>query len=231
MKTIKFLLLITFTTFFLGSCDFDDDGYSLSNMWVGFGLTDNVSETGNSFTIQMDDGSVLYPVANQVPWFEIEEDQRLLVNFTILGNKNISDDNKEYYVRINSLKEILYKGIFDITPETEDSIGNDPIHVKDAWLTGNMLTFELNYYGNSQIHFINLVKQPGELTADDEPIELEIRHNNRNDAPYVQMTAFVTFKLDAIKIAGKNSVSFKVTGVDFDNRTYEDSGVFEYENN
>jgi hypothetical protein len=226
----RLFLLITFAAFTLASCDLDDDdGYS--TMWIGFGLTDNVSENDNLFTIRMDDGSVLFPVYNMVPWFEIEEDQRLLVNFTKLGNKDISGENKEYYVRINSLREILYKDIFEITEETEDSIGNDPIHVKDAWLVDNMLTFELRYYGNSQVHYINLVKQPGELTADDEPIELELRHNNRNDGPSVKLTAYVTFKLDAIKIAGKNSVNFKVTGVDFNNTTYEDTGVFNYVDN
>ncbi len=231
MKTIKIFLLIAFTTLFLGSCNFDDDGYSLSDAWLGFGLTDNVSENGHSFIIRMDDGSVLYPVANQMPWFDIEKDQRLLVNYTVLGDKNVSGNNKEYYVRINQLKEILYKGIFEITPETEDSIGNDPIHVVDAWLVDSLLTFELKYYGNSQVHYINLVKQPGQPTAADEPIELELRHNNRNDAPYMPMTAFVTFKLNAIKIAGKNSVGFKVNGVDFNNTTYEDTGVYEYGNN
>lgn len=231
MKTLRLFLLITIATFALNSCDFDDDGYSLSNMWVGFGLTDNVNDESNTFVLKMDDGSVLYPVANQVPWFDIEPDQRLLVNFTILGDKKVTDTEEEYYVRINSLKKVLYKNIFEITPEKEDSIGNDPIHVKDAWLNGNMLTFELQYYGNSQIHYINLVKQPGELTAADEPIELELRHNNRNDEPYVQMTAFVTFKLDNIKIAGQNSVDFKVTGIDFNNTTYEDSGTFSYESN
>ena len=231
MKTIKIFLLITFTTLFLGSCDFDDDGYSLSDAWIGFGLTDNVSENGDSFIIRMDDGSGLDPVANQIPWFDIEEDQRLLVNFTVLGDKNVSGNNKEYYVRINQLKEILYKGIFEITPETEDSIGNDPIHVVDAWLVDSLLTFELRYYGNSQVHYINLVKQPGTPTAADEPIELELRHNNRNDAPYMPMTAFVTFKLNALKIEGKSSTSFKVTGVDFNDGTYKDTGVFEYGNN
>lgn len=231
MKTLRLFLLITIATFALNSCDFDDDDYSLSNMWVGFGLTDNVNDESNTFVLKMDDGSVLYPVANQVPWFDIEPDQRLLVNFTILGDKKVTDTEEEYYVRINSLKKVLYKNIFEITPEKEDSIGNDPIHVKDAWLNGNMLTFELQYYGNSQIHYINLVKQPGELTAADEPIELELRHNNRNDEPYVQMTAFVTFKLDNIKIAGQNSVDFKVTGIDFNNTTYEDSGTYSYESN
>ena len=126
------------------------------------------------------------------------------------------------------MKEILYKGIFEITPEKEDSIGNDPIHVKDAWLAGNLLTFELQYYGNSKVHYINLVKKPGVVTAQDEPVVLELRHNNRTDEPVVPMTALVTFNLDAIKIDGKNSVNFKVVGKDFNGAKYEDTGVFKY---
>ncbi len=229
MKKIKFLLLAVFVSTMFVSCDMDeDDGYSLSNMWVGFGLTDKVDESSNSYVFRMDDGSVLFPVATQVPWFDMEDDQRLLINYTILGDKNTSGTNKEYFIRINSMKEILYKGIFEITPEKEDSIGNDPIHVKDAWLAGNLLTFELQYYGNSKVHYINLVKEPGVVTAQDEPIVLELRHNNRTDEPVVPMTALVTFKLDAIKIEGKNSVNFKVVGKDFNGAKYEDSGVFKY---
>ena len=122
MKTIKIFLLIAFTTLFLGSCDFDDE-YSLSDTWVGFGLTDNVSGGyGHSFIIRMDDGSVLYPIDNQVPWFDIEKDQRLLVNYTIVGDKNISGNNKEYYVRINQLKEILYKGILKLPPQPKTAL-------------------------------------------------------------------------------------------------------------
>jgi len=228
-RLFVFIILAVFT---LSSCDFDDDDdNSLSNFWVDFGLTDNVDESANSYTIKLDDGPVLYPVTTLVPDFGIKADQRLLVNFTILGDKKITNTDEEYYVRINSLKEILYKDIFEITEETEDSIGNDPVHVKKAWLTDNMLTFEMTYYGNSQIHYINLVKQPGELAATDEPVQLELRHNNRNDEPYLQLTAFVTFKLDNIKIAGQDSVKFKVTGVDFNNTKYEDTGVFYYHNN
>lgn len=228
MKTIRFFMLAVLVSTMFVSCNMDDDGYSLSNMWVGFGLTDKVDEESKSFIIRMDDGTVLYPVATQIPWFDMEDDQRLLVNYTVVGDKKVSGENKEYYVRINSLKEILYKGIFDITPATEDSIGNDPIHVKDAWLAGNLLTFELSYYGNSRVHYINLVKQPGAITAENEPIVLELRHNNRDDEPRVPMTALVTFKLDAIKIDGKNSVNFKVVGNDFNGEKYEDTGVFKY---
>lgn len=231
MKTMKIFLLITFTALLFSSCDINDDGYSLSDVYVGFGLTDNVESNGNSFIIRMDNGSILYPVANGVPWFKVAKDQRLLVNYTILGDKNVAGNKKEYYVRINQLKEILYKGIFEITPDKEDSIGNDPIHVADAWLVDSLLTFKLKYYGNSQVHYINLVKKPGELTSADEPVELELRHNNRNDAPHVLMTAFVTFKLNAIKIAGQDSVRFKVTGIDFNNKKYEDTGVFKYGSN
>lgn len=231
MKSLRFVLLIAAMVLTVTSCDWDDDGYSLSNIWIGFGVAEDVDEDGNSFIIRMDDGSVLYPTVNHAPWFQVEDNQRLLVNFTILGDKNVSGDNEEYFVRINSLKEILYKGIFDITPETEDSIGNDPVHVADEWQVRNMLSFELQYYGSSETHYINLVKEPGTLTSADEPVQLELRHNNRNDEPYIQMTAYVTFDMESLRISGQDSVRYTVTGVDFNDETYTYNGVYKYENN
>jgi hypothetical protein len=43
-------------------------------------------------------------------------------------------------------KENSQKGILDITPAIEDSIGNDPIIVRDAWVSKNqLLNIELRY--------------------------------------------------------------------------------------
>ena len=39
------------------------------------------------------------------------------------------------------------KQIMDITPENKDSIGNDPIIVKDVWIANDMLNFKIRYWG------------------------------------------------------------------------------------
>ena len=228
MKTLLRFSLIGLLAVSLFSCDLDDDAYSLGKFWIGFGLIDTGDSGNSNFTIEMDDGSVLYPINSYHSRNCIDDYERVLVNYTILGDKLIDDENREYYVRINSLKDILYKGIFDITPETEDSIGNDPIHVHKVWLSNNLLTFELDYYGYDKIHYINLVKEPGELTGPDQPIQLELRHNDRDDEKRYRLSALVTFDLEALQIAGQDTVQFTVTANDFEGEDFSYTRVYRY---
>ncbi|MFY9152773.1 MAG: NigD-like protein [Prolixibacteraceae bacterium] len=228
MKKLALIVLVGILISFLPGCDLnDDDCYSVNDAWVGFGLVqkDSLSDT---FIIKMDDGEVLYPTNNSLSWHKVTDNERVLTNFTILGNKKNPNHNEEYYVRINSLRKILYKGILDITPENEDSIGNDPIHVHDKWIKGNMLNFELKYKGGNEIHFINLVKQPGEITSASEPVVLELRHNTNGDTEKLPLSAIVTFDLSSLKIEGKNSTQFKVIAKEPDGSEFEYTAEYKY---
>lgn len=227
MKKLIFYLIVGMTFGFLSACDFldDEDDSSRGDVWVGYGLIQKDS-VESSFTIKLDNGSVLYP-SNSSHWeSDVHNNQRVLANFTIIGDQEKADSTNLYDVRINYLRNILYKSVLDITPAIEDSIGNDPIHIKEHWLTDNMLNFELQYLGGSTIHYINLVKQPGATAT--EPIVLELRHNNNNDLEKIRMSAIVTFDLSSLKVAGKDSVQFKVVTKDFDNETLEFTGVYKY---
>ncbi|MGE4585986.1 MAG: NigD-like C-terminal domain-containing protein [Mangrovibacterium sp.] len=226
MKRLLKCGLIGLMALGLFGCDiWDDDGYSLGDFWVGFGILHMESETG--FTVEMDNGAVLIPL-NGYRVCKMEDLDRVLINYTILGNREFTDDVKAYYVRVNSMSEILYKGILDITPEVEDSIGKDPIRVRDLWKTRNMLTFELEYYGNMKMHYINLVKQPGELSGKDQPVELELRHNENDDRRYYRMIALVTFDLSSIQIPGQDTVSYVVRGTTYKGDDFSFQGVYRY---
>lgn len=225
MKKLLFYLMFIFTLGVLQSCDLDDDENSMENMWVGFGLVQQDS-VANSFTIELDNGDELFPQSSSGWDDDVTDNQRVLVNFTILGDKENAENKGQYHVRINSLRNILYKGILDITPAMEDSIGNDPIYVKDYWLKNNMLNLELQYRGGSKVHFINLVKQPNATAT--EPIVLELRHNENDDPEMIRLSTVVTFDLSSIQVAGKDSVSFKVISKESDTETYEFTGVYKY---
>ena len=224
MKKVVFYIMMGFMFSFLSGCDMDEDGYSVSDAWIGYGLVQKNGDAG-VYKIVMDDEEVLFPITDY--WrHELKDNDRVLVNFTIVGNKDNENHDELYYVKINSLRKILYKGILDITPAIEDSIGNDPIHVKDKWIKKGMLNFELRYRGGSEIHFINLVKQPGATATG--PVILELRHNNNDDHETIPMSAMVTFNLSALKVQGKDSISFKVIAKDFDGDNFEYSGVYKY---
>ena len=234
MKKIVFGILIG-SLLILTGC-LDDDGYSVGNQWIGFGVIQNV----NNLKVKMDNGDLLKPVSyNNTAYYNFETrdgldvGDRVFLNFTILDDS--VDDSTEvttYFVTLNSLEEVLLKQIMDITPEKEDSIGNDPIIVKDTWIANNMLNFKLKYWGRYETHFINLVKQPGVLTADDQPIQLELRHNNNNDDDAIPYTAYVSFRLDSLMVNGLDSVRFDVTCEDYDGEPFLYEGTYVYgENN
>lgn len=228
MKRVFFFLILGVLSVFFTGCDLnDDDGYSLDNAWIGFGLIQKDS-VANTYQINLDDGAILFPATYPDLIDQVKNNERVLANFTILGDKSNAEDQEQYYVRVNSLRKILFKGILDITPEVEDSIGNDPIHVEKVWLKNNMLNFELKYWGGSETHFINLVKQPGAVTDANGPVILELRHNNNGDAEQFPLSAIVTFKLDSLKIAGQDSTLFKVTAKDYDGTDFEYTKAYKY---
>ncbi len=238
MKKVIFLILVGFLFVFNGCID-DDEGYSLSDVWIGFGIVEDTV----SYKIVLDDGEILIPVAfgGYGHYYEnsysgkpkeINKGDRVLVNFTILDDKfDDSGEIEAYYVKVNSVREILMKGILDITTENQDSIGNDPIIVEEHWVTNNLLNLQLKYWGREEIHFINLVKEPGVLTAAGQPFELEIRHNSNDDEESIPYTALVSFELDSLQIAGLDSVQFKVKSTDYDGKPHEFSSVYKYVKN
>lgn len=237
MKNLGFYLLAGMM-FLMTGCFDDDDGYSLSNMWIGFGM---VNETENeSVRIILDNGDVLIPIASNHNhnWNEnrhddngkpVENGDRLHVNFTILSEDVDTEGNAiAYYVRLNSTKKVLMKDVMDITPENADSIGNDPVSVRDVWMTDSLLNFKIKYWGESEVHFINLVKQPGELSSTSQPILLELRHNKNNDSEYIPYVAYVSFKLSELEIPGLDSVQFVVNATDYDGDLFEYEGTYIY---
>ncbi len=237
----KHLIVLLSGLFLVTGCLKDDDSYSLHNMWVGFGMVEQVSSNPLEYRIIMDNGNKLLPVASgyHYPWYyygtsdpnsRLKTGDRILINFTVLGDKTGADSEIEaYYVRVNSVKKILLKGILDITEENQDSIGNDPVVVSKCWMTDSLLNFEIKYRGRYEVHFINLVKQPGELTADDQPVELELRHNENDDIRDFSYTAYVSFHMNAIRIPGLDSVEFRVTSTDYNGKLFEYEGVYHYE--
>jgi hypothetical protein len=223
MKKIVFGILVGFLIVLAGC---NDDGYSLNDVWIGFGILQKADASSPS--IIMDNKDLLIPVASNYPgWSEhFDDGDRVLVNYTVIGEELESDGTiKNYYVKVNNIDDILMKGVIDITPENEDSIGNDPIIVQDYWITDSLLSFKLKYWGYSATHFLNLVKQPGELN---EPIELEVRHNANGDDESIPYTAFVSFSLNDLRIEGQDSVEIVFRSTDYDGNEFTEEEVFNY---
>lgn len=234
------LALIFGLVLLVTACNDEDEGYPLGNYWVGFGVLDFTES--DAIQIVMDNDDVLIPVSWDIYWpldgqhhtgarDHLQDGDRVLVNYTILDDeKNEAGEVEHYFVKVNRIQDILMKGVMDVTPENADSLGYDPIIVDEYWLEDSLLTFKLQYWGENQIHYLNLVKEPGELTSGSQPIELELRHNANNDEESYLYNAYVSFSLNNIRIDGLDSVEFVVNGTDYDGNEFRETGVFNYSN-
>lgn len=202
----------------------DDDGYSLNDYWVS---TATIAKEGTGpVLIITDNGDRLFPSATAVPGFEYHIGQRVWVSYTILGD---GDGDIDHLVKVNDMVEILTKGIFQLTPEKEDSIGDDPIRIRDYWFTDNFLTIRFSYGGGATIHYINLVSDVNNPVNEDGLPVLEFRHNRNNDPYNYRMHGTVSFDLSSLKEDEVTSVDFvlKATGFDGD-APFEEVLTFEY---
>lgn len=221
-------ILVVFAVAFTACMDDDNDSYSLNDMWIGFGVLQD--DDSGAYTIVMDNKDVLVPlVSDDNKWqSEFKRGDRVWLNYSVLNN-DLDSSTPRYFVRVNQIQAVLMKGIMDITPAIEDSIGQDPILVQEFWMTDSLLTFKLKYWGLNEIHFLNLVKLPGQLTANNQPIHLELRHNANNDEESIPYTAFVSFSLNQLRIEGQDSVRFEFSSSDYDGMQHSKEEVFRYE--
>ena len=193
----------------LWGCDLDD-GYSLGDYWI----TTATIEKGDvsPYVIVTDNGDRLFPSSTAIPWFETRDQQRVWVNFTILGDATGEFD---HYVKVNNMSEILTKGVLELTPENADSIGNDPVRIRDYWFTGDFLTIMFSYSGGGTIHYINLVQDVNNPVDDQGRPVLLFRHNRKDDPANYALYGTVSINLYDLRVDGQTTVSFVLKSTPF----------------
>jgi hypothetical protein len=194
MKFLRKLFLAGLLLLFIAACN-NDDGYSLGNFRISIGNVEN-PERDRAFYINLDNGKRLWTAASAYADYRPKDGTRILANYTILSDAENS--TYDHDVKLNEVYEVLTKPIFEITPETEDSIGNDPVEVRQMWIGRDYLNVEFVYYGAYRTHFINLV--PAEMKNPEEGhVYLEFRHNANNDSPRMLYGGYVSFELGLLK--------------------------------
>ncbi len=198
--------------FFLGlliplfiACNNDDSVNSRSYSRVA--TVENPSQS-TRFFLNLDDSTKLWVADSYVNYYRPKNDQRVIANYSIISKKNDTVAH-DYDVVLNDVYEILTKPVFNITPETQDSIGNDPIQIRDMWVANDHLTVEFSYPGYSKVHYINLVFDASK-TYTDNKVHLEFRHNDNNDYPSFYMTGIASFNLKSVQNPGASSVELVI---------------------
>lgn len=220
MKKI-FILALVFPLLF--SCNNNEEEVEDSN--VEMATVENPSQLTN-FYLNLDDSSRLYVLNNDIKYYRPKNEQRVIVDYTILSNKP-RGSSYDHDVKINDVYEVLTKGIFPITSATEDSIGNDPIAINGMWISGNYLNVDFIYPGYSKMHFITLASDASK-TYTDNKIHLEFRHNANNDYPSFNISGVVCFNLKSLRKSGSSSVDIVIHSNEFDNGASEKTRNFTY---
>lgn len=187
MKKYVLILLLPLLAFM--SCD-NDDGYSLDDFWVGMATVDN-PEGGPYFYLTLDDNEKLWIVATNLLNYRPQTGQRILADFTILNDKP-EGSAYDHDVRLNDAYNVLTKRVIDITPAMQDSIGNDPIQIRDVWVGSDYINIRFLYQWGNRQHMLNLVRDVSK-EYNDGRVHLEFRHNAYEDTQNRTAGGLVSF--------------------------------------
>lgn len=194
---------------------------------VKMGTIENPAQSTN-FYLNQDDSARVWILSSEQKYYRPKDKQRVLMEYVILTNKATESDY-QHDVNLKDVYEILTKGIFNITTATQDSIGNDPITIRDMWVAGDYLNVEFVYPGYSKTHFINLVNDTAKAdTYTDNKAHLEFRHNANDDYPSLNISGIVSFNISSLQVTGVNSVDFVVHTKEFDYTTTDKTYSFTY---
>ena len=184
----------------LAACDnnFDNNYYgsSYNNYRIDIATVKNPGLT-SKFSFLLDNNKLMQVTQTNDPTFIPNDGQRIIANYNILSVTKV-DSTYTRDVQLNNASLVLTKGIFNITPATQDSIGNDSITIRDMWIGNDFLNIEFAYLGNNKTHYINLVSDASKVYTDGK-IHLEFRHNGNGDAPTYYLKGIVSFNLKPLQ--------------------------------
>lgn len=206
MRTLKKFMILLLPVVLLTSC-FNDDGYSLDNYQVDIATVEN-PDSNNVFFLRLDDNILLWTAATNFPAYKPADGQRVVANYSVLWDKR-ETGLYDYDVKLNDLYVVLTKGVFNITPETQDSIGNDSIVVNEMWVGSKYLNVDFSYPGYSKTHYINLVYDQNK-TYTDGKVHLEFRHNSNEDRAVYNRWGLVSFDISSLQDNARDSIEMVI---------------------
>lgn len=234
------------------ACDDDDEYYYVGggSSWISYGNLEKIDNgTRSKFAIRRDDGSrLIVSEGVAINSSDATEGLRVFANYSILGSERDEtglEGSMNYYIRLYRATEVLTKDpvklsfINEDEEVRQDSIGNDPINVSEAWFGGKYLNVEFRIpvkSGSNTKHFINLVED--DVVTHNDTVYVTLRHNAYGEAPvdgdrnsHVWSRGRVSFDLTSIVPEGKTSVPVKLIWTEYkkdssETITREDSGTF-----
>jgi len=216
MKKYMIYLVLVVTSGILTGCLKEEEA-----LYSALGV---IHIANDSVIIDTDKGSRLLVENSSGLVSSIKDKDRVIADFTLVDKTVPQGIN--YIVAIQYIEKVLFKPVIELTPEIADSIGNDQVGILNLWLEKDYLNLNFAYYGGNEKHFINLIRYPGEIPSD--TIDLEIRHNDRNDAGMYRLNGFVSFDLKSLQGESADSVVLRIKAREYDDRLYSKNYTYKY---
>ena len=164
-------------------------------IYEGYGMIKK--ESGNTFSIILDNGVRLHPSEGITTLNSLQDSTRVRSTFSILKeNENYS------YVNLMALDTILTLPVIPYDNNILNNMGNAPISITNAWIAYGFLNFEFLFVDNQKQHKFSLMQYPS--TKD--KLIFELRHNDYNDKAYQTNMQVISFRLQSILKEVKDSV-------------------------
>ena len=156
-------------------------------IYEGYGMIKK--ESGNTFSIILDNGVRLHPSEGITTLNSLQDSTRVRSTFSILKeNENYS------YVNLMALDTILTLPVIPYDNNILNNMGNAPISITNAWIAYGFLNFEFLFMDNQKQHKFSLMQYPS--TKD--KLIFELRHNDYNDEAYQTNMQVISFRLQSI---------------------------------
>ncbi|MEZ5006155.1 MAG: NigD-like C-terminal domain-containing protein [Bacteroides graminisolvens] len=189
ISSIIGVLLLILIIPVLQSCDNDDDGYSLGNFQVQMATVKVIN--GANYCTWCSTTIRLFGQELQLFRSTKFDGQRVIANITLLGDQYGSYD---YVAKINYLNNVLTKSVEELTETNEATFGNDPLRMRQIWLSASHLNVDfLMRMPSQKKHRISLVRNTTAESPSDGYVHLELRYNDQDDVTNYVARGLVSF--------------------------------------
>lgn len=194
MRTFVFIFISAMLGIFITSCM--DDNNETKARYAEMGVTRTGPDdeplviTDSESTLQLLD----YPSS-----FDFDESERVLLRYSV-DEEGTESDLYDYLVDVYSIQDIITKDILELNEENRDTIGTDRIIINDIWISAGYLNIDFAFDGDDLVHYINVVKDPGEQPDDSTEIKLQVRHDARDDNMIQRYRGLMSFYLEPLQI-------------------------------
>jgi hypothetical protein len=206
--------LLTTAVYLLTACNKEEEIY-----YSALGII-RISE--DSIVIETDNGNRLLVDDRNRIGIPLVDNDRVIAYFTLVDRT--APAGIDLVIDIYDISKVLFKPVIELSSAIADSIGDDPLTVGSLWLDKDFINLSFIYYGGEKMHYINLIRHPGEIRTD--TIDLEIRHNDNDDAGIYSYSGFVSFDLSSLQNEVYDSVVLRIKAREFNNQTFRENFIY-----